>query len=662
MTTTPASQGPGPAGAAGCAAPSGATDTPAEGVPATALARTLDLAIAVGVVALAVLLYIVAFWGVPLDSDTKPTYLIQVETSPTLKAVTPYGLWAAMAYPMGPVEACLQAYRAYGRYNCGETTMMRTIARVAGDNADAWRLVYVAFNGAWVAVFVLIARRLGVPRPLVLVLALSLILGPLDLWTDAKSAEPKATLFLLLAIWLALRASSWKGQALSAAMMLLAALTKEPYAASWVAVLGVALARHVERTELPLVAGPRSAWRPLVTSLLSAWRPLLPHAVAMAAVVGYAAFLAATVPREANIILPSDLPYPPVDRAIAQYAWWAQPWLLRGSLPFALLVGGVALVVLVRREPGTAAELRRRYARWPFLLLLAGLVGAAVLHGLVYFLAGRLIADERYLVPGNALTALAIGMAVLPLLQALSPASRRTLGLTVLLAAVLAHLWRTWFSRGIRTGLLDELTLVGLGIAALVALAAFLVVRLARRPSPTLTAVVAASVVLLLTPHVDRALDYAGTWRVFEEGWQAYLDDVLEQAPPNGHVLLRVAGPNMIEHVWATEVYTLRHGRLDLTYHLDVGTPPYEDGPSDLVHDYFVAAYNRGRTPLPADGRNVLVVRASRTGVQRNVVRRLFGPPAVALLLESPSRFFRNRYVEGKVTFWRYELSHGIVP
>jgi hypothetical protein len=206
------------------------------------------------------------------------------------------------------------------------------------------------------------------------------------------------------------------------------------------------------------------------------------------------------------------------------------------------------------------------------------------------------------------------------------------------------------------------MTIIGLGLAVVAALAAFVVVRLARRPAPALAAVVAASVVLVLVPHVDQALDYAGTWRVFEDGWQAYLDDVLQQAPANGHVLLRFAGPNMIEHVWATEVYTLRHGRLDLTYHLDVGSPPYEDGPSDLVHDYFVAAYNRGRTPLPPDGRDVLVVRASRTGVQRNVVRRLFGPPAVATLLESPARFFRNRYVEGKFTFWRYELAHGIQP
>jgi len=600
---------------------------------------------------LAFLLHVAAFWGVALDSDTKPTYLMQIETAPELRAATPYGLWAAMAYPLGPVEACLQAYAAYSRYNCVETTLMRSIAATAGDNPDAWRLVYFAFNGASVALFVLIARPIGVPAVVVIVLALSLILGPLDLWTDAKSAEPKATVFMLLALWLAHRARSWPGQSLAALAMLLAALTKEPYAASWVVVLGAAVARHVERSD-----------RPLLASLLSAWRPLLPHFLAMLALGVYVGFLVLTVPQRANIVLPADLPYPPVDRAVPQYLWWIQPGLLRGCLPQMLLVGAVALVVLVRREPGAVTALRRRYTRAPFLILLAGLLGGTVLHGMVYFLAGRLITDERYLVPGNYLLALTACAALLPVFRTLSPRALRQLGLAVLAAAVLSHLWRTWFSRGIRTGLLDELTIIGLGVAAVVALVAFVLVRLARRPSPTVSAMVAGAISLLLVPHVDLALNYAGTWRVFEVGWQEYLDDVLAQAPPDGHVLLRFAGPNMIEQVWATEVYTLRRGRLDLTYHLDVGSSPYPDGPSDLVHDYFVWAYNQERRPLPPDGREVLVVRAARTGIERNVPRRLFGPPAVALLVRSPSAFFWNRYVEGKASYWRYELAHGLQP
>src|SRR4030095_15643006 len=99
----------------------------------------------------------------------------------------------------------------------------------------------------------------------------------------------------------------------------------------------------------------------------------------------------------------------------------------------------------------------------------------------------------------------------------------------------------------------------------------------------------------------------------------------------NGHVLLRFAGPNMIEHVWATEVYTLRRGRRDLTYHLDVGSPPYPEGPTDQVHEYFVATYNQGRAPLPTGGAGVLVVQASRTGTQRDVPSRLSGKRALAL-------------------------------
>src|SRR5207237_1363985 len=114
------------------------------------------------------------------------------------------------------------------------------------------------------------------------------------------------------------------------------------------------------------------------------------------------------------------------------------------------------------------------------------------------------------------------------------------LGLVAGLAAVGSLLWGLGFSRSVITGLANEVTIIGLGIAAVAAVIAAAVARL-RRTSSLLTAVAAGIVALLMVPQVDAALSDAGTWRVFETGWQAYLDDVLAQAPPNGHVVIRAA-------------------------------------------------------------------------------------------------------------------------
>src|SRR5262249_1087789 len=138
----------------------------------------------------------------------------------------------------------------------------------------------------------------------------------------------------------------------------------------------------------------------------------------------------------------------------------------------------------------------------------------------------------------------------------------------------------------------------------------------------------------------------------------AYDERLRTEAPPNGHVVLRVAEPYMIEDVWATEASTLLAGRLDLTYHLEVEDLSRLANDNGLVASLLEAA-NVGRAPLPTTDADVLFVRANRDGRKRTVLRRRTGYEALQLLLSSPTAFLVNRYHEGFAAGWVYEMSHG---
>src|SRR5262245_40029702 len=101
----------------------------------------------------ALLVWLVPWWGIPLHTDSIPIYRLQVSTLPGLADAVPYGLRVATAYPMGSWEACVEQYRAFSRFSCLDIWIYRAIAQVADGNADIWRSICFAMNAASIALF-----------------------------------------------------------------------------------------------------------------------------------------------------------------------------------------------------------------------------------------------------------------------------------------------------------------------------------------------------------------------------------------------------------------------------------------------------------------------------------------------------------------------------
>jgi hypothetical protein len=601
------------------------------------------------VLVLAFALHIVALWGVPLNSDGNPLYRLQVSTIPGLPESVPYGLRVATGVPMGTWDACVEGYRSFFRFSCADVAAFRTIARLAGDNPDLWRLAYFALNGLSVGLTVLIARSLAVPGWLAALLALSLILRPLDVWTDTKAAESKGTAFLMLAIWLALRHRTVGQSALAAVAMLLAVFSKEPFLTAWVAVLGATLCRHLE------VRGGT-----VTQALRSSWRPLLPHAVAMLAFAAFVAFMLLTYEVQSNY---GTAALPPIDTRTFVASYWGaiQPALLMGYLAPLAAVAAVTVATLCARSPALPRNAIQRYRNAGLLVLLTGFAAAVVLHGAEYYLLRRMIGDHRYALPANFLLCLLIAVSVSPLYAAMEPWMRRVLVLLSSIAVIGTYFWHEWMPFDVATFARNEMLLLTSAAAAVAAVGAWCVAALRRSQVVSLAPACAAALALLLVPHIDATLDEAGRMRILENGWQAYLDDMLEQAPPDGHIVLVFDDAYMIENAWASEANTLLHGRLDLTYHLVVEDQSFYGSPVGInpFLTFAVDAFNQGRRPLPSDGQGTLVVRANRDGYRRSTQPRLRGIPAASLLLRSPVHFFHNRYIEGRMPAWAYEITGG---
>lgn len=577
--------------------------------------------------------------GTPLHSDVSWVYRLQIAHDPMLARAIPFGLETFGARPMGLVEACIAHYESFGRWNCADVAFFRMVAWLAQGSADGWRLMFLFFNVTALTLFTLTCRALDVPRSATLVLVAGLAVAPLEVWTTYRTSEPKAAIFLMLALWLAVRERrTWHAWA-AALAMLLAVLIKEPMVAAWPAVIAGTLHRSMTRTGQGLLDAARRTWQTLT-----------PHVVAAGILVAWVLALAATSTVRHSYPFMFAGEYAPPSVFIERYAAALAPALLRDHI--ALL--GVAMVAAVAataaRSPQIRARLRSDYSASPLVILLAGLLASVILHGAIHWVTRRLIDDSRYVVPANYLAALAIGIAVTPMLRSLPVAARRVLQG----AAATAIVYGFFVHRPPAV----ELAVLAAVAAALVAAAG--VVARTVLPRPPATSILGASVlcVLLLVPRADEALDAAAAERCDLQAWENLVDRLVAEAPRHGHVVLRYAEPFMIEHAWGLETNTLLRGRLDLTYHLTVADSTPYAREAGLLR-YAVDAFNAGRAPLPSSPSAVMIITADRTGRARSTRSPAHGGEALRLLVRSPATFYHDRYVKGRAPYLRYTMRVG---
>lgn len=583
-------------------------------------------------------------WGVPLHSDT--SFIFRLMAAPPenreLAGAIPPGFKAFGAYPQSPFSGFIALYRNTERFWVVDIVSFWLIAKIAGANADLWRLIPILSLSLAVGLFYLTCLELKIPRSIALLLSLSLLLAPLDIWVDYNKSESRGILFLMLALYLVLKSGRLREAILSATAMLLAVLTKETFLPAWLLIPALILYREWSR--------PASARPGRVRRLV---RQFIPHAVAVALLAMFVVYLKISFPLASSYVSAN------IGKRISLFTFGLG--YLRGIKPVLLNDVVLAKVALLALLVALYAWLYHRshfrafakaYMRKRFLLVISILLVVIVLHAIPYYFTGRVISG-RYLVPANFLGALLLGFALTSFYR-------------VIVLPVLQHRWKfilaglllflVWPSSlgSYREILLSTILLAviagGIGVG-------HFVTSLKLRKYWADYAVVAIALVIVI-PHVDGILHNAAQNRVDQTAWQALIDQVAEDAPRRAHIVLNFREPYMVETAYSLEANTLLLGRYDLTYHLLIEDESAYQQDSGYLR-YQVDAFNMGRLPLPAEGNgNVVYVYADREGHSRSgSVAPLSLRERISLLFRSPGNSFKTRYFSAKTPYLNYRIS-----
>src|SRR5438093_96879 len=91
---------------------------------------------------LALSIYLLPYWGIPLHSDV--TWIARMQIlDPAVSGSISKALQIAQGYPKNLFQSCKDWYQYVGRFNCGDLAALRLEAKIAGGNADIWRLLQI---------------------------------------------------------------------------------------------------------------------------------------------------------------------------------------------------------------------------------------------------------------------------------------------------------------------------------------------------------------------------------------------------------------------------------------------------------------------------------------------------------------------------------------
>ena len=584
------------------------------------------MAVAFTVILVAFLIYWLPQIGAPLPTDVIWIYRLQVAPAEEIGQV-PAGLDLFTGAPMGWIDACVAHYEAYKRLNCGDIVLWRLFAIIAGSSGPAWLALTLVGNIAMVVLVDQSLRRLDAGWLLRVIAAAGLMLLPIQTWMVPATSEPRLSLAIAAAV-----AAALSGRHLIAAVaMALAVAFKEPSIVWWPFIAA-----------LSLIAPDRNG------RIEGTVARLAPHAIVGLVILlagGAIWFIAearnnypflVTTPR------PDILPY--IGRALAGMAPAVMGVHILWSLPLAVLV----LVAGVWRKGGGARLVTTVRAPAWWLPLLAGVLGIAG-HVAVHWLTRREIGDSRYLVPGNIVAIVLIGIALQPLLLRTGRGFAAVAG-AIAVAAVFSHLWSPYPEMHA----LAPLVAIPAAILGLVAV----LIAGGRRWQIATGLFTGFTLGWLSTATIDYRLRIAAEEVVDRRSWNQAVNDFV-QLPQNVWVLLRTSDPLMIETVWSLQAELLFTGRKDVTLWVEPADTSFYSQESGLVksaHEAFNAsAMTRERAEQAA--RPVMVSEMARTGRQRSKPGPTHSPfEWLFLAIDDPAGFMRQRYFQGKMGYlvWRF--------
>ena len=593
--------------------------------------------------ALGFLLHFVPNFGTPLQSDTDWIYRLMTasQSNEELAGAIPRAFQELGAYPQGPISGFVRWYQATGRLNIADSIAWWQTARFAGDSADLWRLVAILFMSLSVSLFYLISVRLGVARTVALLLSLSLMMGPFDIWDVYNTSEPRALFFMMLALYLTLRSANAAAVAASAVAMLLAVLTKEPFVVGWALVPLFIVVR--ESSGQP--------WEP-GRVLRGRAGELSAHAIAIFVLAAFVIYLRANVSvLQSNISIAGGFPDASFLLLFALYfVRSVVPWVLA---PLALLL---LLLTYHRRDTWQlAAGMREWQVSARFRWLVSGLGLVTAMSALVYLGTGRLVAGH-YAVPSNVFAALLLAVLVSPAFRAVAPSFNGRAGKLIVVAVVLTLVWPLYGDNAslLRSAAILAAGLIPLTIVAILHYATPL--RVSRYPVDYGLWIVA---LVVFIPAIANIVDRSAQYRVDQWKWRALIDDVVTRSPRGATVLLRFADPTMFETAASLQANTLLAGRYDLVYRLAIQDTSLLAESNDLatLTRSRIDAFNES-SPGLSDNRPVVTVTADRKGERftGESAREGIGA-AVMRAVRNPLNFFGELLVGNKRAYLNYSIT-----
>lgn len=439
---------------------------------------------------LALFLHLAINFRIPLHSDVTWNFRIQVENTSSISH-HPSWMREIGAYPDSIFANFRKWYQLMGRYNILDFALFRYMAAIAGDNADLWRLFYVFLMAASVSLFYLILKAVGVDGRVGILLVLALLLWPLGPWTDYKTSEPKALLMLLAAYLLILGSKRMMARVVSSFLILAAVLVKETFLIGYLLIPFLILNQSLE--------GQRLIFGQVVKRTA---RELSPYVISIIFFLLYFLIIRARwgVVKEAYVFIDGNLKL-----NILEYFFYNSLNLFPafGNSFSKLVVFGSLMFFFFSISKTKISKIFGAWQRSTWLT--GGLILTIIAHELVHFWTGRQLFD-RYLIPGNFLAALLLGLLITPIFLRLAPTWQRIF---------------FWL------------------------------------------------VLILMIPSVGTLVKNSAQDRIDQQAWQSLISEV-KKAPLAAHVVLEFDDPFMIETAQSLEANTILAGRSDLTYHLEI--------------------------------------------------------------------------------------------
>ncbi len=339
--------------------------------------------------------------GIPLNSDVTWIFRLQTVNDANLQKSIPSGLRLMGAFKQNFWQYFIDWYQLTGRWNIFDIASFRLLAIIGGNNADIWRLFYIIILSGSVSLFYLISKELKIPTLISLFLSLGLFFYPLDAWTDHKTAEPKALLFLLIAIYSSLKWKHLLGSITASLAMLFSILSKESFIIFWLIIPAISFTQIKIR---------KKSWKDFNYFLF-------PHLASLSLILFYVIFLKLNFPQDtrgyiltnANNVIPFFIFFQNYIYQLFQGFIIPKPIIYQVGLLF------LTLLILIKAHLKIKKKYFFEYIKRLNFILLGTLIITIVLHGMIYYLTGRNISG-RYVIPANYIALLTIVLLFKPIL------------------------------------------------------------------------------------------------------------------------------------------------------------------------------------------------------------------------------------------------------